>query len=75
MDEILYELRNHSAGLNCGRWDYIFSFIKKFSADEALLFPGPLADHHDLTLHACLLPLASPSRPAHRRNRPQPSAA
>lgn len=30
MDEILYELRNHSAGLNCGRWDYIFSFIKCF---------------------------------------------
>jgi malate synthase len=29
MDEILYELRDHSAGLNCGRWDYIFSFIKK----------------------------------------------
>jgi malate synthase len=32
MDEILYELREHSAGLNCGRWDYIFSFIKKFRA-------------------------------------------
>jgi len=30
MDEILYELKDHSAGLNCGRWDYIFSFIKKF---------------------------------------------
>jgi malate synthase len=30
MDEILYELREHSSGLNCGRWDYIFSFIKKF---------------------------------------------
>src|ERR1700720_2556604 len=30
MDEILYELRDHSAGLNCGRWDYIFSVIKKF---------------------------------------------
>ncbi len=29
MEEILYELREHSAGLNCGRWDYIFSFIKK----------------------------------------------
>jgi malate synthase len=29
MDEILHELREHSAGLNCGRWDYIFSFIKK----------------------------------------------
>lgn len=33
MDEILYELRNHSAGLNCGRWDYIFSCIKKFRND------------------------------------------
>jgi len=30
LDEILYELRDHSAGLNCGRWDYIFSAIKKF---------------------------------------------
>ncbi len=30
MDEILYELRDHIVGLNCGRWDYIFSFIKKF---------------------------------------------
>ena len=30
MDEILYELSDHSSGLNCGRWDYIFSFIKKF---------------------------------------------
>ncbi len=30
MDEILYELRDHSAGLNCGRWDYIFSHIKRF---------------------------------------------
>ncbi|UOV00041.1 malate synthase A [Chryseobacterium daecheongense] len=30
IDEILYELREHSAGLNCGRWDYIFSYIKKF---------------------------------------------
>src|SRR5712692_1106663 len=44
MDEILYELREHSAGLNCGRWDYIFSFIKKFRnrtdfilADRALI--------------------------------------
>src|SRR6266852_5292224 len=33
MDEILYELRDHSAGLNCGRWDYIYSFIKKFRND------------------------------------------
>jgi malate synthase len=39
MDEILYELRDHSAGLNCGRWDYIFSFIKKFSHDPRKLLP------------------------------------
>lgn len=44
MDEILYELREHSAGLNCGRWDYIFSCIKRFArkrdfilADRALV--------------------------------------
>jgi malate synthase len=39
MDEILYELRDHSAGLNCGRWDYIFSFIKKLRNDPACLLP------------------------------------
>ena len=39
MDEILYELRDHSAGLNCGRWDYIFSYIKKLAADPSILVP------------------------------------
>jgi malate synthase len=39
MDEILYELREHSAGLNCGRWDYIFSVIKKFRMDPACVLP------------------------------------
>jgi malate synthase len=39
MDEILYELREHSAGLNCGRWDYIFSFIKKLRADASRVLP------------------------------------
>ncbi|HEY7127692.1 MAG TPA: malate synthase A [Ktedonobacterales bacterium] len=39
MDEILYELRNHSAGLNCGRWDYIFSAIKKRRNDPAFILP------------------------------------
>ncbi|HTL48698.1 MAG TPA: malate synthase A [Verrucomicrobiae bacterium] len=39
MDEILYELREHSAGLNCGRWDYIFSFIKKFRAQSGFVLP------------------------------------
>jgi malate synthase len=39
MDEILYELREHSAGLNCGRWDYIFSAIKKFRHLPQYIFP------------------------------------
>jgi malate synthase len=39
MDEILYELRDHSAGLNCGRWDYIFSFIKKFKNRSGFVLP------------------------------------
>ena len=39
MDEFLYELREHSAGLNCGRWDYIFSFIKKRAFDPAAVLP------------------------------------
>jgi malate synthase len=39
MDEILYELREHSAGLNCGRWDYIFSYIKKFSRNPDMILP------------------------------------
>jgi len=38
-DEILYELRDHMAGLNCGRWDYIFSFIKKFKNRPEYIFP------------------------------------
>jgi malate synthase len=40
MDEILYELREHSSGLNCGRWDYIFSFIKKFSKRPDFILPN-----------------------------------
>ncbi len=39
MDEILWELKQHSAGLNCGRWDYIFSFIKKFSGQDWAVLP------------------------------------
>lgn len=39
MDEILYELREHSAGVNCGRWDYIFSIIKKFAAHDEFTLP------------------------------------
>jgi len=39
MDEILHELREHSAGLNCGRWDYIFSTIKTLRGDPAFVMP------------------------------------
>jgi len=39
MEEILWELREHSAGLNCGRWDYLFSFIKQYRDDPSAIFP------------------------------------
>jgi malate synthase len=39
MEEILFELREHAAGLNAGRWDYIFSIIKKFGNDPAFILP------------------------------------
>src|SRR3954465_16010768 len=48
MDEILYELREHSSGLNIGRWDYIFSCIKKFRAKEGFC----LADRSQVTMLA-----------------------
>jgi malate synthase len=48
MDEILYELREHSSGLNIGRWDYIFSCIKKFRADHDFC----LADRAQVTMTA-----------------------
>ena len=40
LDEIIYELRNHMAGLNCGRWDYIFSYIKKFRNHQNFMVPN-----------------------------------
>ena len=40
LDEIIYELRNHMAGLNCGRWDYIFSYIKKFRNHDGFMVPN-----------------------------------
>jgi malate synthase len=48
MDEILYELREHSAGLNAGRWDYIFSCIKKFKVNKEFC----LADRAKVTMTA-----------------------
>jgi len=68
MDEILYELREHSAGLNIGRWDYIFSCIKKFRANKDFC----LADRAQVTMlapfmraYALLL-----VKTCHRRNAP-----
>ena len=58
MDEILYELRDHSAGLNCGRWDYIFSFIKKFRNQSSMVLPdrGEVGmDRHFLKSYVQLL--------------------
>jgi malate synthase len=62
MDEILWELREHSAGLNCGRWDYIFSFIKKFRSHPAFVLPDRaqvtmdrhfLQSYVNLLIHTC----------------------
>ena len=62
MHEILWELRDHSAGLNCGRWDYIFSFIKKLRAHRDFITPdralitmdkGFLAGYVDLLIQTC----------------------
>src|SRR5271166_5767798 len=62
MDEILYELRDHSAGLNCGRWDYIFSFIKKFRNHASHDLPDRgvvtmeqpfLRSYVELLIHTC----------------------
>ncbi|CAB3789524.1 Malate synthase A [Paraburkholderia caffeinitolerans] len=68
MDEILYELREHSSGLNAGRWDYIFSAIKKFKNDKDFC----LADRSQITMtspfmRAYALELL---KTCHRRNAP-----
>ena len=54
MEEILYELRDHSAGLNAGRWDYIFSIIKKFRENGRVRAPRSRAGDHDGPVHARL---------------------
>ncbi len=62
MHEILWELRDHSAGLNCGRWDYIFSFIKKLRNHADFMLPDRaqvtmtvhfLASYVDLLIQTC----------------------
>ena len=66
MDEILWELKDHSAGLNCGRWDYIFSFIKKFSSRSDFVMPDRALvtmDRHFLASYVHLL-----IKTCHRRN-------
>ena len=69
MDEILWELRDHSAGLNCGRWDYIFSFIKKFREPEWSVLP----DRAQVTMTAHFLRSYSQLliKTCHRRERPR----
>src|SRR5215471_12985782 len=67
-EEILYELRAHSAGLNCGRWDYIFSFIKKFRNRRDYLLPDRAAvtmERHFLKSYVDLLIKTCHRRGAH----------
>ena len=66
MDEIIFELKEHSAGLNCGRWDYIFSFIKKFRNHQNFLLPNRTEvtmERHFLKSYVDLL-----IRTCHKRN-------
>jgi malate synthase len=68
MDEILYELRSHSSGLNCGRWDYIFSFIKKFRHRADFVLPDRATvtmDKHFLNSYVLLLIQACHRRGIH----------
>ncbi|HEY2036174.1 MAG TPA: malate synthase A [Steroidobacteraceae bacterium] len=68
MDEMLFELREHSAGLNCGRWDYIFSFIKKFRNRPDFLLPdrgSVTMDRHFLKSYVDLLIKTCHRRGAH----------
>ena len=68
MDEILFELREHSAGLNCGRWDYIFSFIKKFRNRADFVIPDRASvtmDKHFLKSYVDLLIKTCHRRGAH----------
>jgi malate synthase len=68
MDEILWELKEHSAGLNIGRWDYIFSCIKKFRVNANFC----LADRSQVTMTAPFLRAYALSlvKTCHRRNAP-----
>jgi malate synthase len=68
MDEILFELRDHSLGLNCGRWDYIFSFIKKFRSRSDCVLPDRslvTMDRHFLRSYVDLLIQTCHKRGAH----------
>ena len=69
MDEILYELRDHSAGLNCGRWDYIFSFIKKFRNRADFMLPDRALVTMDRAFPAVLRRSADPDLPPARHPR------
>ena len=68
MDEILYELKDHSVGLNCGRWDYIFSFIKKFKMFSDFVLPDRsevTMSRHFLSSYVKLLVYTCHKRGAH----------
>ncbi len=67
-DEILYELKEHSAGLNCGRWDYIFSTIKKFRKHPDFILP----DRSQVTMEVPFMRAYTlyVAKTCHKRNAP-----
>jgi malate synthase len=66
MNEILYELKDHSSGLNCGRWDYIFSFIKRFRNDSSCILPN--RDEVTMTRHFLNSYVDELIKTCHKRN-------
>ena len=69
MDAILYELRDHAAGLNAGRWDYIFSVIKRFRERDGVRDAGPLRGDDDRPVHERLQRPGREDLPRPRRPR------
>ncbi len=72
-EEILYELKDHITALNCGRWDYIFSYIKTFQADATKLLPDRAAVTMKSAVHGRLCRargagVPPPRRPRHGRH-------
>ncbi len=67
MDEILYSLKEHIVGLNCGRWDYIFSYIKTLKKSPRPCITGSTSGNHGKTVSQCVFTITHSNMPQKRR--------